>query len=256
MNLKNIVRTVDNDPHLKVIKQFDNARRCLEYLRTDHEIDILFLDVSLYEGSCFDLIEWLEREKLRVPPVFIISAHIKEEYQNQAFNVFDHHIVGWVQKPFDVSWKRHRQQWWEKVQAHLAAQGRAPKSVVTDAPKEYIACMNNGKMEVVQKDNIVYVRKEKRGGDFPKEALYVYTDIQEEPFIAKEKVMDKLEIMLGGKDFIRCDRVLIIAYRFVQSPGSMRNPDRYWTTVRAPGNPELPLSRNGYRRLLEGLGIK
>lgn len=89
INCKLIKKFCDNNPSVEVLGMFENGRTALDFL-SEHEVDLIFLDVQMPIMSGFELLEQIKV----IPYVILISG--KTEY---AYKAFQYQVTDYIQKP-------------------------------------------------------------------------------------------------------------------------------------------------------------
>ena len=86
----------DNCKEFKII-QFINEDRLVEYLKKDPEIDILFLDVLLYQKNGIDIAKEIRKTNHKLRIVFVSAC------EKFAVKGYDVNAEGYMLKPFNYS---------------------------------------------------------------------------------------------------------------------------------------------------------
>lgn len=66
----------------------------------------LMLDIKLYEGDAFMLLQRLRDHQFIIPPTVIVTGHLDFELAQEALNRFRDHVVYILQKPFLEGWNK------------------------------------------------------------------------------------------------------------------------------------------------------
>jgi DNA-binding LytR/AlgR family response regulator len=89
---QNIIKSyIEKTKFLELIRVYSSALDALEILQSEHDIDLLFLDVEMPELTGIDLLTSVKN----LPKVIIMSAN--EKY---AIDAFDYDVVDYLLKPF------------------------------------------------------------------------------------------------------------------------------------------------------------
>lgn len=84
-----------NFPDIEIGAVSDSVQRTVDYLAsTEHYPDIIFMDVELSDGKCFEI---FERTEVKCPVVMITA------YDNYAINAFNAGSVDYLLKPINVA---------------------------------------------------------------------------------------------------------------------------------------------------------
>lgn len=90
-NLKNII--AKNFDDLEIVGQLTSVKSAIQWLREpEHETDIIFLDVELSDGMCFDIFEQVKTQA----QIIITTA-----YDSYAIKAFKINCIDYLLKPID-----------------------------------------------------------------------------------------------------------------------------------------------------------
>jgi len=187
---------IESQPDLIVVDVKDSIESTVGYLHKNQEkIDLLFLDIQLADGQCFEIFNHVE---LTVPVVFCTAY---DEYVLQAFK---HNGVDYILKPFDD----------EEVFNAIEKIKRLKKSLSKGSlnsiqslfhekkgfQKSIIAHVGK-KMIPIVIDNILLFHLEN-------EAVNIYCADQKKYVVFK--TMNEIESMLDDQHFFRINRQMVI----------------------------------------------
>lgn len=80
-------------PDIEVVNATDSVSGTLEYLRTRPDLDIIFMDVELSDGDCFEIFR-----KIGIDATVIMTT----AYDSYAIKAFEAGCVDYLLKPIDV----------------------------------------------------------------------------------------------------------------------------------------------------------
>lgn len=202
---------------------------------TDCRPDLLLLDVQMPKLDGFDVLQLLGDEVL----VIFITAH--DQYAIRAFEV---HAVDYLLKPFD---EERLAAALGRARARLAAGERtSPKTTASadrpSAPLQRILVRDRGDVHVIPVASVDYVESQDD---------YVAIRSGGRTFL-KEQTLATLEAQLDAHTFVRIHR------RYLLNLSRMTKMEQAETDSRVAVLNEgtrLPISRSGYTRLRERLGL-
>ena len=90
--LKRTKDYVNKIPHLELMASFDNGFEAIGFL-SEHNVDLIFLDIKMDELSGIQLLESLERK----PHVIVTTA-----YSEYALKGYELNVVDYLLKPFSI----------------------------------------------------------------------------------------------------------------------------------------------------------
>lgn len=197
--------------------------------------DLVFLDVQMPKINGFEMLELLEQP----PPVIFTTAF--DEY---AMRAFEAHAVDYLLKPFSQERFARAVQKWQTQQPGQAVKvaemlGQSPASPVQ---AERIVVRIDGKIKIIPLEEVHFL-----------EAADDYVNIvTAEGSFPKNKTMSDFEKSLPAHLFVRCHRSYTVQVRLITRIEPYEK-DNY--TVSLSTGERVPVSRSGYIRLKEVLGL-
>jgi DNA-binding LytR/AlgR family response regulator len=88
--LARMLETIDGDIH--VVKRLDSVESSVKYLSSANEVDLIFMDVQLADGLCWDIFQ----QARLAPPIIFTTAY--DHYTLKAFKV---NSLDYLLKPID-----------------------------------------------------------------------------------------------------------------------------------------------------------
>ncbi len=242
------VLLIDDEPlakrvvreYLKDFPEFVICGECndgFEGLKGVRELqpDLIFLDVQMPKITGFEMLELLEQ-----PPAVIFTTAF-DEY---ALKAFEAHAVDYLLKPFSRERFGKAIQKWQNQQAEQAAriQKMVEQSKASPSQAERVVVKDAGKIKIIQLQDIEYLEA---ADD------YVKINTREGVFL-KNKTMAYFEQNLPAHQFVRCHRSFMVQVPLITRIDPYEK-DTY--TVRLSTGRQIPVSKSGYARLKEVLGL-
>ncbi len=201
-----------------------------------HQPDLIFLDIQMPKITGFEMLELLEN----APPVIFTTAF--DEY---AIKAFEAHAVDYLLKPFNqdrfdkavAKWKEQRG----------ASNGKATQDLLESASlspsqSQRIVVKSGSKIKIIPVQDIYYL-----------EAADDYVKIHTpEGYFLKNKTMNHFEQALDPQLFVRSHRSYIINIQQITRIDPYEK-DNHVAVLRTGA--KVPVSRNGYGKLREVLGL-
>lgn len=198
--------------------------------------DLVFLDIQMPKINGFEMLELLDT----VPPVIFATAF--DEY---AIKAFEANAVDYLLKPFS---KERFDTALEKWQSKTLKTGDAAvmrlleKSNLQNEETKRIVVRNNTEIEIIPVEDIVYI-----------EAYDDYVKIfTRTKYFLKKKTMNHYEGVLDANRFFRTHRSYIIN---LQQLTRIEPLEKNSYVVLLKDGKKIPLSRSGYVKLKEKLGV-
>lgn len=200
-----------------------------------HRPDLIFLDIQMPKISGFEMLELLDEQ----PQVIFTTAF--DEYAIKAFeaNAIDYLLKPFNKERFDLAiekWKGKRPSRTSETEALLENTGRQPEE------RNRIVVKNGSDIRIVPVSEVCYI-----------EAYDDYVKIfTKESYYLKKKTMNYYEDTLDSSVFFRTHRSYIINLRELTRIEPLEK-NTYIAMLK--GGKKIPLSRTGYTKLKEILGV-
>lgn len=193
-------------PDIEVVQATDSVRSTVEYLSADPPLDLIFMDVELSDGECFEIF----RQVAVHAQVIMTTA-----YDSYALKAFEAGSIDYLLKPIgEDALRRAVGRCRQRLQSAPAAGIDVEKllaAVTGTARKQY-----RERFVVYVGDRIIPVRTENIAGFFSEEkANYLFTESGERYLV--ESTLDALEGELDPERFFRISRGAIVARSAVRS---------------------------------------
>jgi two-component system LytT family response regulator len=204
---------------------------------TQHQPDLIFLDVQMPKINGFEMIELLDK----TPSVIFTTA-----FDDYAVKAFEAHAVDYLLKPFSKErfdkamkkWMDHYQRSGEQktVQSFI--------ETVAQPPDQYnrVVVKTGTKIRIIPMNEIHYLEAD---DDYVK----IHT---EEGSYLKKKTMNYFEEVLDKNQFIRVHRSYILQIREVQK---IEPYEKESHIAILKSGARVPISKTGYPKLKSILGI-
>jgi DNA-binding LytR/AlgR family response regulator len=119
------------DPDIKILGILTTVREAIDYFNKDTEVDLIFMDILLSDGHCFDIFEEIDITH----PIIFCTAY--NDYMTEAFKV---NGIDYILKPINKASLTQALGKWGKLKSHFV--GETANRGSTD--KKVIASRNNG----------------------------------------------------------------------------------------------------------------
>ncbi len=218
-------------PDIHIAEECNNGFEGFKAIQ-EHKPDLIFLDIQMPKITGFEMLELIEN-----PPAVIFTTAF-DEY---AIKAFEAHAADYLLKPFtkerfDKAMHKFMQQENTATPAVLEAASHSP--VQTNR----IVVKDTGKIRIVPMSQVQYL-----------EAADDYVKIHTtEGVFLKKKTMQFFEDSLSDKEFIRIHRSYIVNAAFITRI-DLYEKDSQIVLLKNGG--QLPVSKSGYKKLREVLGI-
>lgn len=233
---RSIVREyLQHHPGITIVQECADGFEGLKAIQ-QHQPDLLFLDIQMPKITGFEMLELLEK-----PPAVIFTTAF-EEY---AIKAFESHAVDYLLKPFskerfDKAMQKWEQQNRQERQEHTQSLLSSPE--LNAAHQGRIVLKDGGRIKIIPSAHIHYL-----------EAADDYVKIHTaEGHFLKNRTMSFFEQQLDPQNFVRIHRSYLINIQLITRIEPYEK-DSYLAVLSV--GVKLPVSRSGYARLKQSLGI-
>ena len=223
----NLARLLKNSfPEMEIVAMIDSVRGAVEFLSANPELDVIFMDVELSDGICFEIFRSVQISA----PVIMTTA-----YDSYAVKAFEAGSIDYLLKPVEpdalfraVGRARERLNASASIEKLLSALGQDSKKY---KEKSVVRC--GDRIIPIQSSDIALFFSEDK-------ANYLLTKNGERYLI--ESTIDTLESELDPSKFYRISRGCIVALSAIKSVS--RNSTGRLVVISQPASPvELTVSR-------------
>ena len=224
-------------PEMEIVAMIDSVHGAVEFLSANPELDVIFMDVELSDGICFEI---FRRVQVKAPVIMTTA------YDSYAVKAFEAGSIDYLLKPIEtdallraVGRARERRNPSASIEKLLAALGQNTKPY---KEKSIVRC--GDRIIPVQSSDIAFFFSEDK-------ANYLMTYSGEKYMI--ESTIDSLENELDPQKFFRISRGCIIAFGAIKSVS--RNATGRLVVISQPPAPvELAVSRARAEGFISWLG--
>ncbi|HMO60844.1 MAG TPA: response regulator [Ferruginibacter sp.] len=218
-------------PDITVLQECNDGFEGLKAIQ-QHRPDLVFLDVQMPKITGFEMLELIDE----TPMVVFTTA-----FEAYAIRAFDAHATDYLLKPFS---KERFDKAIQKVlqQKNNSAQAVVDTALLAQAQTGRIVLKDNGKIKIIPLQQVQYI-----------EAADDYVKIHTaEGHYLKKKTMQHFEHTMPQQEFVRIHRGYIVHTALINRIVPYEK-DSY--LVQLTTGVQLPVSKSGYARLKQVLGI-
>ena len=192
---KIIINYIRDLPLLHLVEESINALSAIDYLRTNNNIDIIFLDINMPHLSGLQLLKIIQPQQ----PVIFTTA-----YSEYAVESYDLNAVDYLLKPF--SFERFTKAVYKAVDAIKKSQPDTGNIIDEKKPPFFIK--SDGKNYPVSIDDILYCEAMKN---------YTMVRLKDGQKLMPLIPLSRFEILLSeaGGDFIQAHRSFLVSKKHI-----------------------------------------
>lgn len=201
-----------------------------------HQPDLIFLDIQMPKINGFEMLELVE------DPPSVIFATAFDDY---AIKAFEAHAIDYLLKPFNQErFDKAIEKWHDQRNKHVEKNTQELLETASHFPLQShrIVVKNGSKIKIIPVQDVLYL-----------EAADDYVKIHtKEGYFLKNKTMGHFEEILDQLHFVRSHRSYIVNVQQITRIDPYEK-DSHVAVLK--NGAQIPISRNGYGRLKEVLGL-
>jgi two-component system LytT family response regulator len=230
-----VVEYLQQHPSIEIAAECNDGFQGVKAIM-QHKPDLIFLDIQMPKINGFEMLELLDS----TPSVIFTTAF--DEYAIKAFeaNAIDYLLKPFSKERFDLA----IQKWNEKKHTSSEKNIQSLLENTTKQPdeKNRIVVKNGSDIRIVPMADVMYI-----------EAYDDYVKIfTKDTYYLKKKTMNYYEQVLDSSQFFRTHRSFIIN---LQELTKIEPLEKNTYVVLLKNGKRIPLSRTGYSKLKETLGV-
>lgn len=222
-----------NDQEMRILEVVDTVEGAVEWFRSNPVPDLVFLDIHLADGLCFDIFKEVQPE---VPIIFTTA------YDQYAIRAFKLDSIDYLLKPIDVDELSNALEKYRSRSASPVLDKDYEKLTELFRPKSFknrFMVRSGHKNVVVESEDIAY---------FLAEEKQVYVIDMKNHKYGISFTMEELEKVLDPTQFFRISRGEIIKIGAIEYMEPYFN-GREVLVLKIPGRPKLMVSRRRVKEL-------
>lgn len=186
---------IEQMPFLQLVAEHINALSTIDYLRSNPEVDIIFLDINMPNLSGLQLVKIIHPHQ----PIIFTTA-----YSEYAVESYELNAVDYLLKPF--SFERFTKAVYKAIDAIKTSDKK--DDIINDEKKEVFFIKSDGKNYPVLLDDIIYCEAMKN---------YTMVMLKNEKKLMPLMSLSKFETLLleAGGEFIQVHRSFIISRKHI-----------------------------------------
>lgn len=226
---------LQSHPELVLVQECNDGFEGFKAIQ-QHQPDLIFLDIQMPKINGFEMLELIES-----PPSIIFTTAF-DEY---AIKAFEAHAVDYLLKPFDQERFDKAVKKWVDQRSNVSetpTRDLLDTASLSPAQSHRIVVKNGARIKIIPVHEILYLEA---ADDFVK----IHT---KEGYFLKSKTMQHFQDTLDEQHFVRSHRSYIINVQQITRIDPYEK-DSHVAILRS--GTKVPVSRSGYARLREVLGL-
>ncbi|MDI1353861.1 MAG: response regulator [bacterium] len=232
-----VLEYLANRNDLQVVAECNNGYEGIKAIQ-QHQPDLIFLDIQMPKINGFEMLELLDE----LPSVIFATAF--DEYAIKAFeaNAVDYLLKPFSKERFDLALHKWQNKSMTATDPEKSIAELLQTSEKQPEERHRIVVRNNAEISIIPVQNIHYI-------EAYDDYLKIFT---KDSYFLKKKTMSYYEQVLDPSLFFRTHRSFIINLNELTRIEPLEK-NTYIALLRS--GKKIPLSRTGYQKLKEKLGI-
>ena len=219
-------------PEIELMQECNDGFEGVKAIQ-QHQPDLIFLDIQMPKINGFEMLELLDP----VPSVIFTTAF--DEY---AIKAFEAHAIDYLLKPFGKERFDKALQKWKQQPTQKNNNVLLEKMPRQPDEQHRVVVKNGANIRIIPVQDIFYI-----------EAYDDYVKIfTKDAYQLKTKTMSHFEEVLHPKEFLRVHRSFIVQ---LQQITKVEQSEKSTHVALLKNGAKVPLSRTGYAKLKEVLGV-
>lgn len=227
---------LQSHPEIELLQECNDGFEGVKAIQ-QHQPDLIFLDIQMPKINGFEMLELVD------PAPSVIFTTAFDEY---AIKAFEAHAIDYLLKPFGKErFDKAVQKWMlQKTQNKTENNTASLLEKLPQQPDEQhrVVVKNGANIRIIPVQDIFYI-----------EAYDDYVKIfTKDNYQLKKKTMSHFEQVLDPKEFLRVHRSFIVQ---LQQITKVEQSEKSTHVALLKNGAKVPLSRTGYAKLKEVLGV-
>ena len=238
--LKNLIK--ESGVKHEILAELDSVAEGLEFFNAKKDFDLIFMDIHLGDGTCFELLDVITIEK---PIIFCTT------FDSYAIEAFKYNSVDYLMKPVKSEELNNAINKYQQIKLlgdsqHLGRMQNLMQSLKTPEYKKRFLINHKNQLSLLSIDKVTCFYSEDG-------YTYLVDTLGKSHHI--DFTLDRLEELVNPKDFHRINRKVMVSIDYIQTVGDYFNNRLKIKLVKEPPV-ETVVSRNRVRQFkiwLKGL---
>ncbi len=232
-----VLEYLQSHPELEVVAECNDGFQGVKAI-LQHKPDLVFLDIQMPKINGFEMLELLDT----MPSVIFATAF--DEYAIKAFesNAIDYLLKPFSKERFDLAIEKYKLKTYSTGDSDKNIQNLLENATKQPDEQNRIVVKNGSDIRIIPVNDIIYIEAD---DDYVK----IFT---RDSYYLKKKTMAFYEQVLDKSQFFRTHRSFIINLQELTRIEPLEK-NTYYAILK--NGKKIPLSRSGYTKLKETLGI-
>lgn len=192
------------DPKIEVAEKLDSVESAVEWLSSNDSPDLLFLDIRLTDGTCFDIIQ---QTTINCPVIFTTAY---DQYALEAFNL---QSIDYLIKPVSQDKLNKAMDKMDRMRKNLSLHNSDLELILrkvegaNDNYKSRFLIKSGSSMRSISVEDVAY---------FYSEDKLVFMKTKNEKRYIVNETLEELEGALNPADFFRINRQFIVHFEAIE----------------------------------------
>ncbi len=197
--LKKLLR--DADPYIEITAELDTVEDSIRYLEHENTADIIFMDIKLSDGLCFEI---FEQVKVHIPVIFITA------YDEYVITALQYNCMDYLLKPVQLEKLKVALNKYREMETHFLNRNfRAVFDHLKSGTPKKLVVKRGFEFQTVAYSEIAYF--------FVEQKIVFCVDTAGKKYTTEWANLADVYTLIDKNQFFRANRKYIISAEFVRS---------------------------------------
>lgn len=188
----------------EVVKEIDSVSEAISYFKENSSVDLIFMDIHLGDGTCFDILNTIGIEK----PIIFCTTFDTYALQTFKYNSIDYIVKPAEQQGVENALKKHQLLLNNKDNSHLARMDKMMETIAATEYKKRFLVRSKNRLKLISVNDVVCFYSDKGDTRLIEnngcEYIIDYT-------------MERLEKLVNPENYFRINRKMAINIDYIHS---------------------------------------
>lgn len=191
----------ETDPHIEVSATLETVEDSIKYLENDHSADLIFMDVKLSDGLCFEI---FDQVKISIPVIFVTA------YDEYVISALQYNCLDYLLKPIQPDKLRNAIQKYRQMETYFLNRNFKAffDQLKTGVPKK-IVVKRGFEYQTVSYTDIAYF--------FVEQKIVFCVDFTNKKYTTEWSNLADVYELIDKNSFFKANRKYIISAEYVKS---------------------------------------
>jgi len=192
---------LEADPHIEILAALETVEDSISYLEHEHNADLIFMDIKLSDGLCFEI---FEQVKVNLPIIFVTA------YDEYIINALQYNCIDYLLKPVELEKLKSALSKFRETENYFMQRNFRAffDQLKTGSPKKLVV-KRGFEFQTVSYSDIAFF--------FVEQKIVFCVDVTGKKYTTEWANLADVYTLIDKNQFFRANRKYIISAEFVRS---------------------------------------